>query len=185
MGINFYRKLFHICFGIFLLILNHILSKNVFGVILIFFFLGLSVFEFLRLFFFEKVPLKFLWVPLLKKEEFSRLNDAWFYLIGIGLAWYFLNVKNFQMVLSILTFADPGAALVGFYIGRIRLFNSKSIEGTFAFFFISLGIVYFFTQSLNFFYLGLCLTLSLVELFVKRDNLWIPLAATFYLKLFI
>jgi len=59
------------------------------------------------------------------------------------------------------------------------------MEGTFAFFFISLGIVYFFTQSLNFFYLGLCLTLSLVELFVKRDNLWIPLAATFYLKLFI
>ena len=183
MGINLYRKLFHITSGLIIYALSYKLPFFILGLILVFLWIGLSFFEVFRLFFYKALPLKSLWVPLLKKEEFTRLNDAWYFLAGLILSWAILDLRSFQVIVLILTIADPSASIAGNLIGRKKLKNNKTLEGTLAFFITSLLITYFHTGFFCFSMLLFCLFLSLTEFFTKRDNFWIPVVGSLYLKL--
>ncbi len=182
MGINYCRKFIHISFGLILYFLSFILSSFYFKITLFGFFIGLSIFEFLRIFFFDLLPLKGLWFPLFKKEEIFSISDAWFYLLGIIFSWYFLNPFQFRLILLILTLADPVAALVGFYIGRYKIYKYKTLEGGFAFLITTLIIVYLYTKNLALHHIILCFIVTLAEIFTKKDNFWIPFMGGIYLR---
>uniref|UniRef100_A0A7V5XGL2 Phosphatidate cytidylyltransferase n=1 Tax=Thermodesulfobacterium geofontis TaxID=1295609 RepID=A0A7V5XGL2_9BACT len=183
MGINLYRKLFHISSGLIIYGLSYKISYISLGVVLIFLWMGLSLFEFLRLFFYKYLPLKFLWLPLLKEEEHKRISDAWYFLTGIFFSWFILDLKYFQIILLILTLADPCASMIGYYFGKIKLKNNKTLEGSLAFFITSSLILFLNIKTFFSFLYLCCIILSLVEAFTKRDNFWIPLIGSLYLKI--
>jgi dolichol kinase len=72
--------------------------------------------------------------------------------------------------------------LVGFYLGKKKIFRGKTLEGGVAFFLMSLLVVLLLKGSLTFQYFGLTALLSFIELLTKRDNFWIPLVGGLYLK---
>ncbi len=183
MGINYPRKLIHISFGFFLYILSLILKFFYFKLILFFFFLCMSIFDFFRMFFYEKLPLKDFWLPLFKKEEFFGFCDAWFYLLGLIFSSCVLSLFKFRLILLILTLADPLAAFAGFYIGRYKIFRNKTLEGSIVFFLSALAITYFYIKTINLYYAILCLILSITELVSRRDNFWISFVGSIYLRI--
>jgi len=176
MGINLRRKLFHASFGLLLLLTSYLLSEKVFKGFLIFLFFGISAFEFFRLRFKNFSLFRWFWGVLLKKEEEKRLTDAWFYVLGINVCFWLVPVEVFRLILSILSFADPVAAVIGFYLGKHRPFTSRSLEGSLSFLLVSLLLFKIFLHKLNLLGFAFCLTGTLVEHFVKRDNLWLPLS---------
>ncbi|MCS7279438.1 MAG: hypothetical protein NZ530_05205 [Thermodesulfobacteriaceae bacterium] len=183
MGINFFlRKLLHLLTGIFIYFLSFHLSQTKLILFLIFFWFLFSLFEILRLSLIIKIPFENLWKKLLKEDEKSNLTDSWFYLTGVTLAGFFLKIDSFRLLILILAFSDPLASLVGFYIGKTRVYKNKTLEGALTFFLISFIISYFFLKcSWHTFFLSLFLTL--VEVLTRRDNFWIPVGGTFYLNL--
>lgn len=183
MGINLYRKFFHIFSGLTIYVLSYKVPYSTLGLILLFLWLGLSLFEFLRLFFYKYLPLKFIWQPLLKEEEYKRINDAWYFLLGILLSWLILDLKYFQIILLILTLADPFASTTGFYLGKTKLKDDKTLEGSLAFFIVSLLITYFSLKTLSLILITCSIILSFIEALTKKDNLWIPLIGSLYFKI--
>jgi dolichol kinase len=183
MGINLYRKLFHIFSGLLIYGLSYKLPYSTLGLILLFLWLGLSLFELLRLFSPKYLPLKIIWQPLLKEDEFKRINDAWYFLAGVLFSWFILDLKNFQIILLILTLADPFASLIGYYFGKIKLKNNKTLEGSSVFLITSFLVVYFHIKTLSLSLYLYCIILSLVEVFTKKDNFWIPFIGSLYLKI--
>ena len=181
--INLKRKLFHISFGTFLLILTYFLSKNLITGIILGFWIGLSIFEIIRLKNEKYLPFKFLWKPLFKPEEANRINDAWFFLLGVLFASLLLELEKLRAVIGILTYCDPLAAIIGGKFGRHKIRN-KSVEGSLTFFLSAMVVSILFLKVLNLEVLLLCLTLSFVELLTRRDNLWIPLTASLFFRLY-
>ncbi|WP_028840627.1 hypothetical protein [Thermodesulfobacterium hveragerdense] len=179
---NFYRKAFHLGFGFLLFGLSYFVSYHLLGLLLVSLVVLTSIFEVLRLFFYDYIPFKGLWTPFLKKEEFYKISDGWFFLVGTTGLYYLVGREDFRLVLLILTLADPIASLVGFYLGKRKIFRGKTLEGGIAFFLISLLLVYMVKRSLTFQYFGLTSLLTFIELFTSRDNLWIPLVGGIYLK---
>ena len=82
--------------------------------------------------------------------------------------------------------SDSSAALIGQKYGNIRLFNQKTLEGSFAFLFTTVLIFIFYNINLpiSFIYL-ISFSVTLVELFTptKYDNLAIPIASSVFLKI--
>lgn len=183
MGINLYRKIFHITSGLVIYILSFKITYPILGLILIILWIGISLFEIFRLFFYKNLPFKSLWLSLLKEEELKRLNDAWYFTAGLVLSWFLLDLKSFQVILLILTLADPSASIVGNFIKTKKFKSNKTLGGTITFFIVSFFITYFYTNPLNFSMFLFCSILSLTEAFTKKDNLWIPVIGSLYLKL--
>ncbi len=184
MGVNLYRKVFHIFWGFFLFLLSFYISSFYFNLILAFLFLSISLFETIRLFYPQYIPLKFLWQPLLKDEEKMKISDAWFFITGVIISWSLLELKQFQLILLILTFSDTFASLVGIFIGKRKLKTNKTLEGSFGFLISTLIISFLYTKTFSFYILIFCILLTITETFTKRDNLWIPLIGSLYLKIF-
>ncbi len=183
--INLYRKLFHIFWGLFLFFLSSHLSFFNFSLFLIIIFSFLIIFEILRIFKPHLLPLKFLWKPLLKKEEKNKLNDACFFMAGVIISWFLLDLDRFKLVLLILTFSDPFACFSGFLIGKRKLWNNKTLEGSLSFLLITLTLSIFYTKCFNFSIFLFSLLLTFTEAFTKRDNFWIPVIGSLYLRVFI
>ncbi|QER41583.1 hypothetical protein F1847_02055 [Thermodesulfobacterium sp. TA1] len=181
---NFYRKVFHLFFGVFLWGLSYVLSYKTFSWVLVGLLIASSLFEILRLFLYDYLPLKRIWIPLLKKEEFYKISDGWFYLVGITCLYGLVGIQDFRLVVLVLTLADPMASLVGFYIGRIKVFSGKTLEGGVTFLLITLFIVYTVKRSLTLVDIGFSTLLAFTELLTKRDNFWIPLIGGLYLRYF-
>ena len=182
MGINYKRKLFHASFGTFLLILSYYVDFKYFKLFLFFLFLGMCIFELLRLKLEKYLPMKFFWKPLLKADESKRLTDAWFYLLGINFSVFFVSTLGFRLILSVLSYADPVAAILGHHFGKTRPFGNKSIEGSFFFFLASLIIGLILLKSFSLKLIFFCLLASAIEFFTKRDNLWLPVGLTIFWK---
>jgi len=96
-----------------------------------------------------------------------------------------LDLKNFQTIVLILALSDPFASIIGYSLGRKKLKNNKTLEGSLTFFTISLMITYFQVENFSFSVVLFCLILSITEVFTKRDNFWIPVIGSIYLKIFI
>jgi dolichol kinase len=183
MGINFKRKLFHISFGLIIFFLTYYLPLDYVFYLLAGLWIGLSIFEFWRIFFYEKVPLKFLWEPLLKSEERKKINDAWFFLIGLIFASVFLEKHEFRTILLVLSLADPLACIIGVPLGKHKIYKNKSLEGTLTFLITALLICISQLHAFSFKIFMLALIFTLAEVFTRRDNFWIPFSGTVYLTL--
>ncbi len=184
MGISiFLRKFLHLITGLLVYFLSFLVSQTKLNLILIFFWVLFSIFEFLRLFSLVKLPFENLWKKLLKDDEKKKLTDSWFYLAGLILAIFFLKIEFFRLLVLILSFSDPLAFLIGNYLGKIKLYKNKTLEGSLVFFAASVIISYNFL-GLNWHTLFLPLVLTLVEIFFRRDNFWIPVIGVFYFNFY-
>jgi len=143
-------------------------------------FLGFLFVDLLRLFhgwtasFFKK----YIYGRVLREEEKSTLMGATYYLFS-ALLTILLFPKPIAIVsLFILILSDTCAALVGKGIGRIPVFQ-KTLEGSMAFFFSSVIIVWIYSQvDLVSGILG-ALGATVIELLPipLDDNITIPFAA--------
>lgn len=179
MGINLYRKAVHVSFGIAILTFESIFSYHLIQKILLILVGVMFFFELWRLFHYESVPFKKLWVPLLKKDEFYRINDGWWYVVSLAIVSHLVSSFEFKLILLVFTFGDPIAALAGFYLGRHKIVKDKTLEGTLAFFLISLMVTFVWTK-ITLEILGLIIVMSLSEMMFKKDNFFSPLLGGLY-----
>ena len=88
-----------------------------------------------------------------------------------------------------MSIADSFAAIIGIKYGKTKIYNSKSLEGSFAFFVISFLILNIFIFDLSIIKcIFISLIVTLVELFSFHkinDNLTIPIFAALSIKLLI
>jgi len=82
--------------------------------------------------------------PLMRDTELNAPTGFAFYALGVGLALIFFQRDVAILACCYLVFADPVASLVGVKIGKTKIWNGRSLEGTFAFFTIALLINYYF-----------------------------------------
>jgi dolichol kinase len=82
--------------------------------------------------------------PLMRDTELNAPTGFAFYALGVGLTLIFFDRDVAMLACCYLVFADPVASLVGVKIGKTKIWNGRSLEGTFAFFTIALFINYYF-----------------------------------------
>ena len=115
---------------------------------------------------------------VLREEEKGTLMGSTYFLFSTVLT-LLLFPKSIAMVsLLILILSDTAAALVGKWIGQVRIFN-KTLEGSLAFFLCSLLIVWVYSDLSRLSGGLVCLGATLIELLPTgmNDNLTIPLVA--------
>jgi len=121
---------------------------------------------------------KYFFGKVLREQEKETLMGSTYFLFS-SLLTILLFPKSIAIVsLLILILSDTSAALVGKGIGKISIFG-KTLEGSLAFFFCSLLIVWLY-PNLNRFWGGIAaLGATLIEILPIRvdDNLTIPLVA--------
>jgi glycerol-3-phosphate acyltransferase PlsY len=121
---------------------------------------------------------KYFFGRVLREEEKPTLMGSTYFLFSTILTILLFPKSIAIASLLILILADTAAALVGRGIGRISIFG-KTLEGSLAFFFTSLLIVWIY-PNLNRFSGGLAaLGATIIEILPieVNDNLTIPLVA--------
>ena len=85
-----------------------------------------------------------------------------------------------------MSIADSFAAIIGIKYGITKIYNNKSLEGSFAFFIISFFILNIFISTLSIFSCFIiALIVTLVELFSFHhfnDNITIPISCALLIK---
>ncbi len=122
---------------------------------------------------------KYFFGRVLREEEKPTFMGATYFIFSTILAILLFPKSIAIASILILILADTAAALIGKWIGKIRIFGKKTLEGSLAFLLTSLLIVWFF-PNLDRFSGGLAaLGAAVVELLPVRvnDNLYIPLVA--------
>ena len=121
------------------------------------------------------------------EKETNTFTGATYYLIGCLIVM--LLFKNQSIIIaSLLTMsiADSFAAIIGIKYGKTKIYNNKSLEGSFIFFIISFFILIIFIPTLSIFLcVTIALTVTLVELFsfhYINDNITIPLSCALLIK---
>ena len=133
---NYARNVFHVCWGLFALVLILVLLPHS-GLVW-----AASVFaayawtmEVGR-----KVSPKFnervmrMYGKVAHPHEWHRVNSGTWYATALVILAYSATSQVCGIAVAILTFADPAAALIGRRWGRIRLIHGRSLEGTTTFF---------------------------------------------------
>ncbi len=120
----------------------------------------------------------------------NNLTGASYYLIGCLIIILFFKNQNIIMAsLLIMSIADSFAAIIGIKYGNTKIYNNKSLEGSFVFFVISFIILNIFISSLSVFeFIVISVLVTLVELFSYHrinDNITIPISCSLLIKLFI
>ncbi|MGC9108746.1 MAG: hypothetical protein ACP5HI_00605 [Caldimicrobium sp.] len=185
MGINLPRKLFHLFFSLFLYFLFVKLDKKSFQIFLVGSFIFLTIWEILRLKKPSLLPFKNLWKKLLKEREFNEFTDAFFYLLGIIVATLIAPYSFVGSLILVLGISDPLAEFMGKLFKGKRLFREKTLSGSLAFFFSSLFIIFWQFKGLSLILIIFSVNLTLIELFTKRDNFWIPFSGALFTRFFL
>lgn len=87
--------------------------------------------------------------PLMRDTEVHGPTGFAFYALGVGLALLIFDREVALLACSYLVFADPIASLIGVKYGKTKIWNGRSLEGTFAFFTIGIMInLYFYQQGM-------------------------------------
>jgi diacylglycerol kinase (CTP) len=127
--------------------------------------------------------------PLMRDTEFAAPTGFAFYALGVGLTLVFFERDVALLACCYLVFADPIASFVGVKIGKTKIWNGRSMEGTLAFFMTALLINFcfyhwgFFHDVRNFalFSIIVAISASFSEVICHGkfldDNLVIPVAA--------
>ena len=118
-----------------------------------------------------------------RQEELHRPTGIFWTLLGSLLTMALFHDREAVLCsMGYLIFSDAAAALVGVRFGRHRFLMNKSVEGSIAFFSVSLAVGLFFLD----FPVALAgaVFATLVELtpFPWNDNLWIPLVSASFLS---
>jgi len=180
------RKLFHLSTCIFALMLLYF-GKNIcipifLSITIIFFTL-----DFLRLKNRRIQKLYNIFFSIVTKNyEENQITSASYVFLSLIIVTIVFEVQIASAALLIMSLSDPIASLIGRAYGEFDIFG-KSLEGSIAFFIISVIILYSFNfPSDTVLYVSVLSTL--VELFSDRfhvdDNLSVPIAASILLFIF-
>jgi len=155
--IHLARKLYHVLgglLGIWFFYFLSISSKN-FGYLLFVCSLGL--------FFFESLRLKLKWInqvfcyiarPILREKERTKFSGMPYYFLGTSLSLIFFSPEIATLSICYLIFADPIASLVGVRWGKLKVKDSRTFEGSLAFFMTCFFINILFYANGIFFLFG-------------------------------
>jgi len=85
----------------------------------------------------------------MKPSEQNRIHGTVAYMISNLILVLFFSDEVVALSLTFLVLADPLAALVGIYFGRLRFFNGKTLEGLLAFIIASTiyGMIFYLVQD--------------------------------------
>ena len=175
--LEFRRKIVHLIFGIFLLVLIYFDLMNVIifgGIIVGFLFLSLLVKY--KIIFFE------IWKKLDREEDMEFLpgKGSLFFLIGSFLVFMLFSKDIALAAIAILTFGDAVGSLLGGYGKIVYVFNTKkNVDGLFSGWIVAFIAAVFFVAPIEAFlasFLGMAI--ESIEFFVD-DNITIPLVSGF------
>lgn len=116
---------------------------------------------------------------MLRYEEDHRLTGASFAFVGASLTLLLFDLDSAISAILIVGLSDAVAALVGRKIGFTRI-GDKSLEGSFAFFIVTLIILFAYTGTPIINGLTVAFLCTIIELVLPKwlnDNLMIPISA--------
>ena len=124
------------------------------------------------------------------EKEKNNVTGATYYLLGCLLTVYlFKDISVIMSSLLIMSISDSFAALIGVRYGKTKLYNGKTLEGSFAFLLSTIIILSIFAVNLNLYALiFVSLIITRVELFSFyriNDNLTIPICSAILLQYFL
>ena len=101
------------------------------------------------------------------EKQKNILTGASYYLIGCLFVVYFIHDESIIMAsLLVMSISDSIAAIIGIKYGKTKIYNNKSLEGSFSFLVSTLIILNFFIPSLSMIKLiFIAIMLTFVELF--------------------
>ena len=120
----------------------------------------------------------------------NTFTGATYYLLGCLIVIYFFEERSIILSsLLIMSISDSFAAIIGIKYGKTKIYNGKSLEGSFAFFVTSFLILNIFILDLAIIKcISIALIVTIVELFSFHrinDNITIPIFAALSIKLLI
>jgi dolichol kinase len=134
-------------------------------------------------------------IPILKEivEGVERDNEKSF--PGKAAVYFFISAilllvlfKDHQQIIlaaiSVQVFADSAAAIVGINIGKHKIYNKKSWEGSIACFLIAAICINIFFPAMHIVIIG-AIVATIVELLPLDDNLFVPLFTAVALRILI
>ena len=117
-----------------------------------------------------------------REEEVRRASGIFWTLLGSFLTMLLFRRREVVLcAMGFLVFGDAAAALVGIQFGKHRIFHGKSLEGSLAFFLVSLAVGLFFFSPLPALVGAFLATLVELIPLPYNDNLWIPLVSALLL----
>ncbi len=131
------RKLFHVAYGSFLIILILFLHKNaVLFILLVLLLIGLLLSLLAK---FRHLPIITTMLLLFDRERDLKTfpgRGAITFTLGIFLAVFFFTQRAYFLGSIVLTVSDSVATLVGKYLGKkkVPFLKNKTVEGSFSFF---------------------------------------------------
>ena len=118
-----------------------------------------------------------------REDERSGVSGIFWTLLGVILTIFLFHDQRIVLCsLGYLIAGDPAAALVGMKFGRCRFFG-KSLEGSVAFFAVSLVIgLFFFKFPYAVLGAGFAAVVEILPL-PFNDNFWIPVSSALFLSI--
>ena len=121
------------------------------------------------------------------ENEYHTFTGATYYLLGCLIIMVLFKDQSIIMAsLLTMSIADSFAAIIGIKYGVTRIYNKKSLEGSFVFFIISFLILNIFISSISItISILIALIVTLVELFsfdYIDDNITIPISCALLIK---
>ncbi len=178
-GVEVSRKIVHLA-TLSIPIGYAMLPKETVITILLPLFLGFLIVDLLRHYYSGMTSLfqRYFLGTVLREKERNTLMGSTYFLFSSILAILFFPKPIAIASLLFLILSDTAAAIVGKWIGRVRIFG-KTLEGSLAFLLSSLFIVWVYPDLNRFWGSLAALGATLIELFPIRvdDNLAIPLVA--------
>ncbi len=181
------RKIFHILIGT-MIVVSLLCFYESYKLILIaglgiIAFFGLII-DFLRMFsdsfniFLTNKLLPFVFYS----DEKKGINSATFFFFSASFSILFFDKINAIIAISILTYADSLASIIGYKFGKIKIGN-KSLEGGLVFFFISISLCLFYVTFWKSIIIAFLITLIELTSVKVDDNLSIPIITGFLLNI--
>tara|TARA_Y100001968_G_scaffold87766_1_gene78787 strand:+ start:284 stop:904 length:621 start_codon:yes stop_codon:yes gene_type:complete len=124
------------------------------------------------------------------EKKKNHVTGATYYLLGCLITVYFFdNISIIMASLLIMSISDSCAALIGLKYGKTKIYNNKTLEGSFAFLISTIIILSLFVPDLSLFELSfIAISVTFVELisfYKMNDNLTIPISASILIQYFI
>ncbi len=174
------RQVFHISYSLFLIFFTYYFKKEI--IILL---LGVLITGLILLFFVnhgKKIPIISFLLDVFERKNTLLGKGAFYYTLGAFLAILFFPKKIAILSLFILGVCDSMATIYGTYLGRIKIYEDKTLEGTLVFFassfLILIGKYSFSFSIICSAILSLCEMITFID-----DNLVLPLIAGFLMSL--
>jgi len=133
-----------------------------------------------------------MFIKTLRNKEISRTlfvpSGSVYILAAALIVSVCYSAKAAAAAMCIVLIADSNAALIGRFLGTIRFYNGKSLEGTAAFFISTAAVILAFFPNISLFLLAFTAgSAAAIEFFEQEigidDNLAVPVVSGFILNL--